>query len=211
MRINKELRENIERQIFKSIPVIDYERLLLPLVQKVVYDHMPSAVKAAYDDPETRRYLKRGRVYARAAGGYRLSTTMYARDETGNRIDSVIGLSYADQDIDVVMDESSAIRYKEGTLMGDLYRAIKASGYYEAYTAQNELLEDTRKRVKANLASVTTLKRLYDVLEPELHHLIPKEPEKIKVAGLPTCVAPVVADLRKLGAELPDVPKARAN
>lgn len=208
MRINNEIRASIERQIFKSIPVINYEQLLLPLVQKVIYDHMPPTVKAAYDDPESRKYLKRGRVYARAAGSYSSATMMHAGDESGNRHEAVFGVAGGDEAIEVVMDESSNIRYKEGTLRLDLYRAIKASGYYEAHVAQNELLNDTRKRVKANLASVTTLKRLYDVLEPELHHLIPKEPEKIKVAGLPSCVAPVVADLRKLGADLPDTPKA---
>lgn len=71
-------------------------------------------------------------------------------------------------------------------------------------TAEGYYLQSVSERLRANLKAATTMKRLYEVLEPELHHYIPKDEVK---ANLPACVAPVVDDLRKLGAVLPDVAK----
>lgn len=200
MRLTNDIRANIARRALANVPTVDYLKQLVPVLQAVLYEHMPPKVKAVYDDPESRVFLRSHEVRLRTGDGYSISTHLPA---------PVCGFTdKAVYTVDVQTDVRALDAWKAGTLKHDLTKAIIDSGLFAAHIKQQELLKSVKNRLEANLSSVTTVKRLYDVLEPELHHLIPKEPEKIKAAGLPACVAPVVADLKALGAVLPDVPKA---
>jgi hypothetical protein len=166
-------------------------------VQGVLCAHMPDHVRRAYDNEDDRKYLKSTEVQIREGNGYN-GTSLWLR-----------GMVYGVTDlhrIEIRVGQALAGYLKEGTLTHDLYHAVLKSGYFQKHLEQQALLKSVRGRLQANLDSVNTVKRLYDVLEPELHHLIPKEADK--TTNLPSTVAPVVADLRKLGAVLPDVPKS---
>ena len=82
------------------------------------------------------------------------------------------------------MDDASLERLKPETLHYDLSHAVIKSGFFHKHIEQEALFESVKKRLRDTLRSVTTIKRLYDVLEPELHHLIPKEGDK---TGQPAC------------------------
>lgn len=198
MRLTNDIRANIARKALANVPTIDYLKQLVPVVQAVLYEHMPPKAKAAYDDPESRVFLMSHQVRARISGTY---------SDTVRLPDSVYGFTDRNTStVDVQTDARALDAWKAGTLKHDMTKAIVESGLFAAHIKQQELLKSVKKRLEATLSSVTTVKRLYDVLEPELHHLIPKEQDK--TANLPATVAPVVADLRALGAVLPDVPKA---
>lgn len=102
-------------------------------------------------------------------------------------------------------DAEHTSRLPAGSLYAAVVTAVAASGLVDAYFAQEDLRKSVSKRVRDNLEAAKTFKQLYEILEPELHHYIPKDEAK---AQLPACVAPVVDDLRKLGAVLPETPKA---
>ena len=104
------------------------------------------------------------------------------------------------------MDDAEHIqRLPEGSVYKAIVTRLANEGLVTGFFAQEELRDNVSKRVRANLKAATTIKSLYTILEPELHHFIPQDEAKAQV---PACVAPVVDDLRKLGAVLPEVPKA---
>ena len=207
-RLTKDMRENILRKAIANVPTIDYEALLVPIVQEALCKHMPPEVKAAYDNEETRAYLHTTDVIIRDGNGYN-GRSMYLRspDAKGYRAyHQFHGLTTKTHRLEISVTPLVVARLKEDTIIHTVTKAVVDSGYYAKHIEQQDLFESVKKRLRDTLESVTTLKRLYDVLEPELHHLIPKEGDK--TANLPATVAPVVDDLRKLGAQLPDVPKA---
>jgi hypothetical protein len=75
--------------------------------------------------------------------------------------------------------------------------ALAADGVIDRHMKAKETLYSVKRRLRSALYSVNTVKRLYDVLEPELHHLIPKTENR----NLPVVSVKVVDDLRALGAE----------
>lgn len=184
-RLTNELRDSIHRKIMHGLPNIDYEAQIRTLIQDTIIEFAPKQVQELYANEATRSYLN----------------TSYAEVRDGNR--RVDGLGYWNnvygltREIAVQMDERSEAVLKEGTLYHALYTRLKASDLVGKYTAQEALRKSVGQRLKANLAAATTIKKLYEVLEPELHSFIPRE-----VAGdkmLPAVVAPVVDDLKKLG------------
>lgn len=193
-RLTNDMRDSILRNIMKGLPNVDYAEQIKVMVQSIIMEFAPKQVRELYDNEETRSYLYKNYVEVRS----------------GNRRSD--GLSYwrmygLQKELTIQMDERSESVLKEGTMYHTLYTRLKASGLVEKYMAQEELRKSVNQRIKSNLAAATTVKRLYDVLEPELHGYIP-----VVVAdkALPACVAPVVDDLRKLGAQLPETPKAVA-
>jgi hypothetical protein len=197
MRLTKHMRDHIFFKAMGNVPSIDYAELLAPVVQVVLCAHMPDHVRRAYDNAEDRKYLKSTEVQIREGNGYN-GTSLWLRDR-------VYGVTEQNR-IEIRVGQALAGYLKKGTREYDLYHAVLKSGYFQKHIEQQELLNSVKNRLRANLDSVNTVKRLYDVLEPELHHLIPKEADK--TANLPSVVAPVVDDLRKLGADLPTVAKA---
>lgn len=204
MRLTNDIRDNIQRKALANVPVIDYHALLIPVIQGVLCGHMPDAVRAVYDDLDYRRYLIF--TYVEVRDGNR-GMYIQNRDDSGylanHRFYGAIPGRW--NEVVIRVDDASVGSIPKGTLHYDLSRAVIESGFYHKHIEQEALFESVKKRLRDTLYSVTTVKRLYDVLEPELHHLIPKEGDK--VACLPTTAAPVVDDLRKLGADLPTVQK----
>ena len=196
-RVTNDLRGSMERKIMKDLPSRNYAKEIHELVQEIVAAHMEPKVRALYDDPALRGHLK-------TAG---LDVKMGNRYVSLNRIGEGHGEVYGLRGrLSIRMDDAeNASRLPEGSLYRDIVTKLHKAGLVAAYFAQDELRESVRKRLSANLAASKTFKQLYANLEPELHHYIPKDET---AAQLPACVAPVVDDLRKLGADLPTVPKA---
>lgn len=207
MRLTKDIRNNIHRKAMANVPTINYHALLIPLIQGVLCDYMPDHVRRAYDDPAQRPYLKTANVYIKSGNK---DVYIKGQDENGcYRNHDFYGSNGNGYHCMVIRHDAAAFAHlKADTLTYDLCKVVIKSGYFTKHLEQQELLESVKKRLRSTLDSVTTIKRLYDVLEPELHHLIPKEGDK--VANLPVAAAPVVDDLRRLGAQLPTVPKMSA-
>lgn len=188
-RLTNEMRDSIRIRIMTGLPNVDYLAQIKTLVQDTVMEFAPKQVRELYADGNTRGYLKMVTYEINAnwgRGSYRYIENIYG-----------INLRSALQ-----MDERTETLLKEGTLTHALYTRLRDSKLIDKYREQEELRDSVTKRLKATLASATTIKRLYAVLEPELHGYIPREVDP--VANLPTTVAPVVDDLRKLGANLPE-------
>jgi hypothetical protein len=200
MRLNTDIRNMILKKAMASVPSINYHPLMAAVVQNVLRDHMPLHIQMAYDDLKQRPYLNTFSVRLRE-GNY----GMTIRDGSGcYGYQPFYGHPTHRNDLCIRVD---GLGHHAGPLHGAISDAIIASGYYAKHKEQEELLSSVKSRLLNTLRSVTTVKRLYDVLEPELHHLIPKEGDKS--ALLPAVAAPVVDDLRKLGADLPTTPKAK--
>ena len=196
-RVTNDLRDNLERQIMKDLPSRDFIKEIHALVQEIIIVHAPEKVRVMYDDPDLRDYLQDARLDVRRGNQ---SVSMF---KSGEGWQYVYGLK---SQLTIRMDDAeNASRLPEGSLYRDIVTKLHKAGLVDAYFAQEELRVSVRNRVRANLRASGTFKQLYANLEPELHHYIPKDEVKAQV---PACVAPVVDDLRKLGAVLPEVPKA---
>jgi hypothetical protein len=199
-RITNNLRTAMEREIMKDLPSRDYAKEISELVQSIIAEHMEPEVKAVYDNSDLRKYLRSVSLNVQVGNKYVLMSRV------GERHGEVYGLK---SQLSIRMDDAeNASRLPEGSLYRELVTKLHEAGLVAAYFAQDELRANVRVRLRANLGAAATFKQLYEILEPELHHYIPKDEVK---AQLPACVAPVVDDLRKLGAVLPSVPKVGDN
>jgi hypothetical protein len=187
----------MERKIMKDLPSRNYAKEIHALVQKVVIEHAPEQVRVMYDNPDLRRYLQPTGLDVKTGNRY------VSLNRIGEGHGEVYGLKSR---LSIRMDDAeNASRLPEGSLYRDIVTKLHEAGLVAAYFAQDDLRANVYARLRANLAASKTFKQLYANLEPELHHYIPKDET---AAQLPACVAPVVDDLRKLGADLPTVPKA---
>jgi hypothetical protein len=195
-RINNDLRDSLHMKIMKDLPSRDFVVEIHALVQEVIMVHAPKAVQELYANVATREYVAQNYVEVRQGN---CSVPMYRK----GRSEYFYGLK---DRMTIRMDDAEhSQRLPEGSLYKALVTKLHESGLVSGYFQQEELRENVSKRLRANLKAATTIKSLYAILEPELHHFIPKDDAKAQV---PACVAPVVDDLRKLGAVLPEVPKA---
>ena len=194
-KVTNYLRDALERAIMKDLPSRDYVKEIHALVQEEVMKKAPDQVQALYANEETRAYLAQHSLDVRKGNQ---SVPMYR----GGEWQYVYGLKDM---LKVRMDDAgNANRLPEGSLYRDIVTKLHEAGLVDAYFAQEDLRVSVRNRLRANLRASGTFKQLYANLEPELHHYIPKDEV---AAQVPACVAPVVDDLRKLGAVLPTVPK----
>jgi len=195
-RVTNSLRHALELAIMKDLPSRDYIKEIHALVQEEVMKRAPEQVQALYADEETRKYLAQHILDVRKGNR---SVPMYRNGEW----QYVYGLK---DSIKVRMDDAgNTNRLPEGSLYREIVTKLHEAGLVDAYVEQDDLRESVRQRLRANLRAATSIKKLYEALEPELHHYIPKDEAR---TNLPACVAPVVDDLRKLGAVLPETPKA---
>lgn len=195
-RLSNEVRDLMYNRIMKDLPVRNFIKEIHTLVQEEVIKHAPKQVQELYENTAMRGYLEQNYVEVRKGNK---SVPLY----NGTRTDYVYGLT---DRMTIRMDDAEHTdRLPDGSLYKVLVTRLTNEGLVSGYFEQEDLRDSVRRRVKANLKAATTIKKLYEVLEPELHHHIPKEDAK---SLLPACVAPVVDDLRKLGAVLPEVPKA---
>lgn len=195
-KVTNDLRDNLERQIMKDLPSRDYAKEIHALVQEEVMKKAPEQVQVLYANEETRDYLAQHTLDVRRGNQ---SVPTY---KNGGGWRYIYGLKDM---LKVRMDDAeNAGRLPEGSLYRDIVTKLHKAGLVDAYFTQEDLRVSVRNRLRANLRASGTFKQLYANLEPELHHYIPKDEVKAQV---PACVAPVVDDLRKLGAVLPTVPK----
>lgn len=195
-RLSNELRDRLHHKIMKDLPSRDFVSEIRTLVQEVVMAHAPKQVQELYANEATREYVAQNYVEVRQGNR---SVPLYR----GSKNDYVYGLK---DRMTIRMDDAeNTQRLPDGSLYKAIVTRLANEGLVTGYFAQEELRENVSRRLRANLKAATTIKSLYAILEPELHHFIPKDEVRAQV---PACVAPVVDDLRKLGAVLPEVPKA---
>lgn len=196
-RVTNDMRSSMLHNIMKGLPNRNYAADIHTMVQSTITEFMLPEVRVMYDDPVLRPYLAMNRLDV--VSGNR-SVPLY---RGGDNTDYVIGVKSS---LKVRMDDAgNANRLAEGSLYRALVTRLHDSGLVTAYFAQDELRDTVVSRLRANLRAATTIKKLYAVLEPELHQYIPRD---TPASLVPACVAPVVDDLRKLGANLPATPKA---
>lgn len=195
-RLSNELRDRLHYQIMKDLPSRDFVSEIHTLVQEVVMAHAPKGVQELYANEATREYVAQNYIEVRKGN---CSVPLY-RSSKDECIYGLKGRMIIRMD-----DAENTQRLPDGSLYKAVVTRLANEGLVTGYFEQEELRSNVSRRLKANLRAATTIKSLYTILEPELHHFIPKDEAK---AGVPACVAPVVDDLRKLGAVLPEVPKA---
>jgi hypothetical protein len=193
-RVTHSLRLQLKREIMANLPTKNYAADIYKVIQDVSVEHMPPEVLVVYNNPVTRVYLNHAYVTVRY-GNKSVNTYWDGEDHS-----YVYGLT--DRINIQMMDVGRNDRLAEGSIYKGLVVALEKSGLVGAYFDQQDLRKSVSDRLEANLDASKTFKQLYQNLEPELHHYIPKDEAK---AQLPACVAPIVDDLRKLGAELPNV------
>lgn len=195
-RLTQELRDQLYHKIMKDLPSRDFIKEIHALVQEVVMAHAPKAVQELYANEATRGYVAQNYIGVRQ-GNHSIPLSRNGRSEY------VYGLK---ERMIIRMDDAEHIqRLPEGSVYKAVVTRLANEGLVTGFFQQEELRENVSRRLKANLKAATTIKSLYTILEPELHHFILKD---VVTASVPACVAPVVDDLRKLGAVLPEVPKA---
>ncbi len=191
-RLTNELRNHIRGKIMKGLPVIDYKAQIRDFVQETIISFAPPEVQELYKTDLGKEYIGCRDVEI---------VTSYG----GNRylyLNTIYGLR---RSIKIRMDERAFELLKEGSLEHALHAGLNKNKLCLKLAEQEDLRKNVSDRLTANLAAASSIKRLYTVLEPELHGYIPVD---APVANLPATVAPVVDDLRKLGANLPTVAKA---
>lgn len=198
-RLTNALRDTIFGRIMKGLPNRNYETEMHTVIQATVAEFMDPRVRAVYDDEKLRPILNGCDV--RISVGNR---NIYLYHSAGGRYIYGLLRQLEIRTADIAWPE----RIPEGGMYHHLLFKTNLVELANAHFAQEELREQVRKRLRANLSAATTIKKLYDVLEPELHSFIPVIVEGS--ANLPACVAPVVDDLKKLGLAVPEVPKAAA-
>ena len=193
-RLNNDMRNHIFAKIMKGLPNRNFETELYTLVQTAVVEFMDPKVRAVYEDESLRAMLQTDNVVISVG-----SKNLYLYNSAHGRY--VIGLTrqLAIRTADYAWPE----RIPEGGLYHHLLFKTNLVELVNAHYVQEELRDQVSKRLRANLNAATTFKKLYEILEPELHSFIPREASK--EASLPACAAPVVDDLKKLGLVVPEV------
>lgn len=189
-RLTTAMRSSIHSAIMRGLPVVDYVSQIEALLQGIIIKHAPPTVQKAYADTNTRPYLRKELVEVRVEN---------ARDDRYPFRKQLYGLT---DGIALRMDPRTEPLLREGTLYAALYTGLRDSGLLDKQVEQATLRRDVSKRLEANLAAASTLKRLREILEPPLHRFIPKEPEAVQKSNLPSVVTPVVDDLQRLGFEV---------
>jgi hypothetical protein len=182
-RLTKDARQTLHRQIMHGIPDIDYLTQIRQIGQEEIIRFAPKSVQTVYANEGTRRHLMAHLFNLKRGNASILWHRCY-------------GLT---DDLTLRMDEGVMAYLKEGTVHHAIAIRILKDDLLNKYLEQEALRESVSKRLKANLEAANTIKQLYETLEPELHRFIPREPEAVKKVNLPTAIAPVVEDLKKLG------------
>lgn len=196
-RLTNDMRNHIYNKIMKGLPNRNFETELHVVIQAAVVEFMDPKVRAVYEDEKLRPLLRDD--YVRISEG---SKCLYLYNSAHGRY--ITGLT---KQLDIrIADHAWPERIPEGGLYHHLLFKTNLVELVNAHYVQEDLRSQVSKRLRANLDAATTFKKLYEILEPELHGFIPRE--ESKEASLPACVAPVVDDLKKLGLVVPETPKA---
>jgi hypothetical protein len=187
MRITQSFRDEIHRAALMKLPQINYLKKLNDLVQALLVENAPEACQAVFADPASRHYLECGEVFLKNGNQY---LTLYRHYLLGHRTMSIR------------LDDASFSHAKEGTVEYKIADAVRKSGLFQKYYEQEALYLSVSERLTANLKRAKTYRSLFNVLEPELHQFIPAAPQPDS-ENLPAVFAPVVEDMKTLGAHFP--------
>ena len=182
-RLTNEARDAILSRAVASLPKQDFHAEARKIIEAVIYREAPGPVKALLDDAALRGALASACFYINAGN----VTTMMIDDVKGVCPPEVVGHRK------VYMDQPAA----HSGIKAAIRDALAADGVIDRHMKAKETLYSVKRRLRSALYSVNTVKRLYDVLEPELHHLIPNTEHRNR----PVVSVKVVDDLRALGAE----------
>ena len=189
-RLTNEIRNTIVAKALANLPAQNHHAEARKIIERAIYENAPKPVQAMLDDDRLRRALARTQIYVMVGNRHVLS--YLDADGFLGVCDDRAGGRYP---VKVYMDSEAANR----GVFSAIYAALHADGVVQRCIEQRDLLDNVRKRLANAIHGVSTVKRLYDVLEPELHHLIPKAE-----SGSSLVVSVQVAeDLRRLGADLP--------
>jgi hypothetical protein len=199
-KLTNDMRDGIYHKIMKDLPIRNFLKEVHSLIQEEIIKHAPKQVQELYADELMRKYLNTAsaevKLGNKSMGRYWFTGMDY------EYYDRVYGLK---DNMTIRMDDAeNTDRLPDGSLYKNIVTKLANEGLVTSYFEQEDLRDNVGKRLRTNLRSATTIKKLYEVLEPELHGFIPKDDVQ---STLPACVAPVVDDLRKLGALLPNTPK----
>jgi hypothetical protein len=189
-RLTNEMRDRIVAQAIANLPAQNHHAEARKIIEKTIWWQAPPPVQTLLKDDRLRRALACTQLYVMM--GNRYVFNYLDADGFLGICDDRAGGRYP---VKVYMDQEAANR----GVFSSIHAALHADGVVQRCIEQRDLLENVKRRLKSAVYSVNTLKRLHDVLEPELHHLIPKA----EVSPLPVASFRVADDLKKLGAELP--------
>lgn len=196
MRLTKYIRNQIHYAVMKDLPSIDYVKMAGDLIQTTLIDLMPAKVKTLYEEDQT--YFRGcNRVFVD-------SLHIYRSDNDGLTTSIFFGVPHIPTnlyDLNLTNNPEKVHPKRKEAIESKLSEALISSGYITKHFEQQQLKKNVSSRLKASLESVTTTQKLKDVLEPELHRFIPQDPIQVKTL-LPSTIAPVVSDLKLLGAKL---------
>jgi hypothetical protein len=187
-RLTNEARNAILYRAVASLPKQDFHAEARKIIEAVIYREAPDPVKALLDDATLRVALATTNFYINVGN----ATAMSFEGIRGVCL-SEAGGRYP---IKIHMDQPAT----HSGVRAALREALVADGVIYRFLQAKDTLDNVKRRLRAALYSVNTVKRLYDVLEPEIHHLIPKTDN----GNLPAVSVKVVDDLRALGAEIPE-------
>lgn len=197
MKLTNAIRDHILHAALTNVPRADYLSQLHPIIQEKVFELSPPEVRVLGTSETGRPFL-----FSNAVEITLDSNTC----ELGDRVYG-IGALWGRNDyyryVKIRLDERIVNFLNEDAPERILAQTIIDTGLFTKHIEQARLLVPVRDRLKATLQTATTTNALRRILEPELHHLIPAD---TPTARLPALAAPVVDDLRRLGAVLPEVP-----
>lgn len=189
-RLTNEMRDRIVAKAIANLPAQNHHAEARKIIENTIYWQAPPPVQVLMKDDRLRRALACTQLYVMM--GNRHIFNYLDADGFLGICDDRAGSRYPSK---VYMDQEAANR----GVFSAIYEALHADGVVQRCIEQRDLLETVKRRLENAVYSVNTVKRLYDVLEPELHHLIPK----VESGGSLILSVRVADDLRKLGAELP--------
>jgi hypothetical protein len=188
-RLTNEMRDRIVAQAIANLPAQNHHAEARKIIENTIYWQAPRPVQVMMDDDRLRRALACTQLYVMM--GNRYVFNYLDADGFLGICDDRAGGRYP---VKVYMDQEAANR----GVFAAIYAMLHADGVAQRCIEQRDLLESVEKRLTRAVYSVSTVKRLYDVLEPELHHLIPK----VESGGSLAVSVRVADDLKKLGADL---------
>lgn len=193
-RVSQDLRRTLKQKIMLNLPAMDYASQAIEIAQQTLIAMAPPEVLSIFNSDEHRGYFREATIQVSNGNKnvFRGHVTLVSKDELDTWDEFVVRI-----------DDVAFNHMKKGTVKHAVAEAIRESGLAQAHLNQVELRKSVESRLTANLEASKTFKQLYQNLEPALHHYIPKDEVR---ANLPSCVAPIVDDLRKLGAVLPETP-----
>lgn len=196
MRLTKSHRYALRQQILATLPVVDFDTQILDVLRAAALPFAPEPVRPILNAPEYWPLFRE--IYVSVRDG---NDTVWSR--------TVRGMYGGDDTAEGRLSVNVRGMYAEGSYKAALVKALNNSGVLARYVDYTQRRKDVEYRIRRVLDAATTVKQLYEVLEPELHTFVREiegtKPPPVALAQLPVASRKVVDDMRLLGAALPEV------